>query len=221
MKKRIYCLLVLISVVFNSFSQATWVETNRITDWNSILKSGFYECKDNSLNGPNNNWFWGINVGYTGNDGSTWIRNSQIVFELQTNNMFFRTTNGKGIGAWAKVLHDQGDQKIKGNLAVAGKIDAKEIQVKVDAGADHVFYPEYELTNLSDLKSFVEENKHLPDIPSEKQMQKEGLNVNEFQIKLLQKIEELTLYIIKQDETINNQSQQIEHLNQRLNQINY
>ena len=46
---------------------------------------------------------------------------------------------------------------------------------------------------------FITENKQLPEIPSEQQMQTEGLNMNEFQIKLLQKIEELTLYVIQQE----------------------
>lgn len=82
-------------------------------------------------------------------------------------------------------------------LTVNGTIRSKEILVDVKAGADHVFHPEYALKELSEVKSYIDENKHLPDIPSESQMQKEGLNVNEFQIKLLQKIEELTLYVIQ------------------------
>lgn len=89
---------------------------------------------------------------------------------------------------------------------VAGTIKAREIKVEINAGADHVFNPNYNLKSLSELETFVKENKHLPEILSEKQMQEEGLNINEFQIKLLQKIEELTLYVIEQDKTIKAQS---------------
>lgn len=87
-------------------------------------------------------------------------------------------------------------------LDVRGTISATEVKVQVLTGADHVFNTNYDLKPLSEVKAFVEENKHLPEIPSEKHMQENGLNVNEFQIKLLQKIEELTLYVIKQDEEI-------------------
>lgn len=87
-------------------------------------------------------------------------------------------------------------------LDVRGTISAEEVKVQVLTGADHVFNTNYDLKPLSEVKAFVEENKHLPEIPSEKHMQENGLNINEFQIKLLQKIEELTLYVIKQDEEI-------------------
>ena len=186
-----------------------------ISDWNQIWKSGFYQS-NKGVNSPevtpnqDHDWYWGINIGHSDNKAD-YRYNGQILIanKYATPSLYFRSTDNAGFGIWAKVLHDQGEQKIKGNLAVAGKIDVKEIQVKVDAGADHVFGTDYKLINLSDLKSFVEENKHLPDIPSEKQMRKEGLNVNEFQIKLLQKIEELTLYMIKQQDEINELKLQI------------
>lgn len=84
-------------------------------------------------------------------------------------------------------------------LDVAGTIRAKEVKVEINAGADHVFNHKYDLKPLSDVEEFIKENKHLPEIPSEQQMQAEGLNMNEFQIKLLQKIVELTLYVIQQE----------------------
>lgn len=90
-------------------------------------------------------------------------------------------------------------------LDVRGTISAQEVKVQVLTGADHVFKSNYNLKSLSEIEAFVKENKHLPEIQSEKQMQEEGLNINEFQIKLLQKIEELTLYVIEQDKTIKEQ----------------
>ena len=52
------------------------------------------------------------------------------------------------------------------------------------------------------MEEFIKENKHLPEIASAKTMEKEGVNIGEFQIKLLQKIEELTLYVIQQNNKI-------------------
>ncbi|MBF0576822.1 hypothetical protein [Dysgonomonas sp. GY617] len=101
-------------------------------------------------------------------------------------------------------------------LDVRGTISAEEVKVQVLTGADHVFNSNYVLKPLSELEAFVKENKHLPEIPSEKQMQEEGLNMNEFQIKLLQKIEELTLYTIQQEKRLNEQQSLIEEQNERL-----
>lgn len=100
----------------------------------------------------------------------------------------------------------------KEKLDVAGTIRAKEVKIEINAGADHVFKEDYNLKTLSEVETFVKANKHLPEIQSEKQMQEEGLNINEFQIKLLKKIEELTLYVIEQDKTIKEQGKLIQTL---------
>ncbi|PXX94333.1 hypothetical protein DF185_23000, partial [Marinifilum breve] len=56
--------------------------------------------------------------------------------------------------------------------------------------------------DLKEVESFIEENKHLPDIPSEKEVLENGIAVGEMNAKLLQKIEELTLYVIEQNKEI-------------------
>jgi hypothetical protein len=87
-------------------------------------------------------------------------------------------------------------------LTVAGNINSREVKVSVDAGADFVFEKDYTLPSLQEVEKFVTENKHLPEIASAKEMQKEGINLSEMNIKLLQKIEELTLYVIEQNKRI-------------------
>ena len=87
-------------------------------------------------------------------------------------------------------------------LTVAGKIHSREVKVTVNAGADHVFKDDYPLPQLEKLEAFINENQHLPEIAPEKEMIENGVEVGEFQIKLLQKIEELTLYIINQQKEI-------------------
>lgn len=86
-------------------------------------------------------------------------------------------------------------------LDVNGTIRANEIIVNT-TGADFVFAEDYKLRPLSEVKAFIQENKHLPEIKSAQEMQENGVGINELQTQLLQKIEELTLYIIQQEERI-------------------
>ena len=104
-----------------------------------------------------------------------------------------------------------GTQSPKYKLDVAGTIRANEIIVNT-TGADFVFADDYQLRPLSEVKAFIEENKHLPEIKSAQEMQEEGVSVNELQTQLLQKIEELTLYLIQQEQTIQELRQQLEQL---------
>ena len=97
-------------------------------------------------------------------------------------------------------------------LAVEGKIGAREVVVTTDAWADFVFDSNYDLMSLSELDAFIKENKHLPEIPTTKEVAEQGVAVGEMNAKLLQKIEELTLYIIKQDKRIEAQNKRIEQL---------
>lgn len=88
-------------------------------------------------------------------------------------------------------------------LDVNGTIHANEIIVGTVSGADFVFAPTYSLLPLSELSAYIAANNHLPEIPSAAEMESNGVNVNELQILLLKKIEELTLYILQQDQRIN------------------
>jgi hypothetical protein len=96
-------------------------------------------------------------------------------------------------------------------LVVNGKIAAKEVQVTATP-SDFVFANNYPLKKLDEVESFIKQNKHLPDIPSGKEVEKNGYNVGEMQSKLLQKIEELTLYMIEQNKVIEKQQERIAKL---------
>lgn len=69
--------------------------------------------------------------------------------------------------------------------------------------ADFVFSPEYQLSDLKKLEEYINLNKHLPGIPSAKKVETDGYDIHELNIQLLEKIEQLTLYIIKQQKQIN------------------
>jgi len=84
---------------------------------------------------------------------------------------------------------------------VGGRVRANEVVVNTD-GADFVFEEGYNLTPLNELESFIKENKHLPEIASAKEVEENGVKLGEMNTKLLQKIEELTLYIIDQNKRI-------------------
>lgn len=86
-------------------------------------------------------------------------------------------------------------------LDVNGKIRANEVVVNT-SGADFVFAEDYKLNTLKEVESFVKSNKHLPGIASAAEMTENGMEVGELTKTLLQKVEELTLYIIEQQKQI-------------------
>jgi hypothetical protein len=113
-----------------------------------------------------------------------------------------------------------GTTKPSYKLDVCGTIRAKEIKVELSGGCDFVFKKDYKLMNLNELEEFVTTKQHLPEIASEKEMIEDGLNMKEFQMKLLQKIEELTLYTIAQNKELKKQSTIIEKQNQKFKILN-
>lgn len=76
-------------------------------------------------------------------------------------------------------------------------INAKEINVEMGHAADYVFDEEYDLKSLGEVEEYVKKNKHLPGIPSASEFKENGMNVSETSNLLLEKIEELTLYMIR------------------------
>jgi len=88
------------------------------------------------------------------------------------------------------------------DLSVNGNILAKEIKVKTDISVpDYVFEPEYSLRSLEEIEKYIKANKHLPEIPSAKQIKAEGMDLAEMNLLLLKKVEELTLHIIAQEKS--------------------
>jgi len=101
-------------------------------------------------------------------------------------------------------------------LAVAGNMIAVKVKVKAQNNwPDFVFAPSYKLPTLQQLETFIKENNHLPDIPSAKEVREHGIDLGDNQAKLLQKIEELTLYIIDQNKKLEAVQQQLKELQNR------
>ncbi|NML35819.1 hypothetical protein HHL17_01300 [Chitinophaga sp. G-6-1-13] len=97
-------------------------------------------------------------------------------------------------------------------LAVAGTITAQRVKVTATGWPDYVFHANYVLPALQEIKQYVNTYKHLPNIPAAAEVEKNGQDLGEMNKLLLQKVEELTLYIIQQQE-------QIAAMNERLKKV--
>ncbi len=108
-----------------------------------------------------------------------------------------------------------GTSNPKNKLSVNGTIWAKEVKVSLTDAADWVFEADYKLQPLAEVEAFIKRNKHLPEMPSADEFRANDMKVSEMTNKLLQKIEELTLYAIeqnKQNEILKNRLEKLEQL---------
>lgn len=127
---------------------------------------------------------------------------------VDSTNMNLVTTGSVGIGT-TNLTH---------KLAVKGTIRANE--VIVDTGwADYVFAEDYDLAPLSEVEAHIEENGHLPNIPSASDVATNGVSLGEMQSLLLVKIEELTLHQIRQEKLLVTQRIEIENLKKHVSEI--
>ena len=98
-------------------------------------------------------------------------------------------------------------------LAVKGNIHAEEVKVDLSVpGPDYVFKEGYDLKSLEEVQNHIKEHGHLPNIPSAKYMETNGIDLGEMNMKLLEKIEELTLYTLQQQKQINQLQEEINKL---------
>ena len=127
--------------------------------------------------------------------------------------MTLKTNGNIGIGTTSP------DEK----LTVNGKIHATEIKVDLNVPApDYVFEDDYQLPKLRDIQNYIAKNKHLPEVPSAKEMEKNGINLSDMNMLLLKKVEELTLHLIEKDVQIKyllKRDQKLEFLNEKLKQL--
>ena len=178
-----------------------------------------------TLYGPNTSWGGLLQVGGNG-------RQSGIATVVATNgnlhldskdaystyinhysggNTFINTNSGSvGIGTTATGTH---------KLAVEGTIGARKVMVETGSWSDFVFAPDYVLKDLDQVATFIKTNGHLPDVPSEKEVIENGIDLGDMDATLLQKIEELTLYTIAQEKKIKaleKENEEIDDLKARL-----
>lgn len=104
-------------------------------------------------------------------------------------------------------------------LEVNGTIRSKKVKVEATGWPDYVFASNFQLRPLSEVASFINENQHLPEVPSANEIEKEGLDLGAMDATLLKKVEELTLYTIDQEKRIKKQDELINVLLKRLEKL--
>ncbi len=136
------------------------------------------------------------------------MRNGIIDAEFKNSgNILLNNTGNVGIGMGTTPIPDGA------KLAIGGKVVCKEVEVTLTGLPDFVFNDNYKLRPLYEVESFIKENKHLPDVPCEAEVLEKGLNVGEMNATLLQKVEELTLYMInlqKENDALKTRVDQLE-----------
>lgn len=161
---------------------------------------------------------------YIGNNGTNVAaiasNNSDLTFGRDLSGVYseyIRVQNGTGnvgIGTLSTGSH---------KLAVEGSIGAREIKVQANGWSDFVFKKEYNLPTLKEVENHIIKKGHLKDIPSAKEVEENGIYLGEMDSRLLQKIEELTLYTISQEKQLKTQNSKIQKLekeNKSLKKIN-
>jgi hypothetical protein len=180
-----------------SVKTTTGIATGKPIVWEaSLRKDGFFSA---DLTGPTLE-FYAIRKGGGYHAPLLLKSNGDIILAGAQN-----ATNGNvGIGT----------TDTKGyKLAVNGDAMFTKIKVKTyGSWPDFVFEPAYELPALSAVSAFISQHKHLPDMPSAEEVHEQGLDLAEMNKKLLQKVEELTLYILKQDAQLKQHEQEIRQM---------
>ncbi|MGF7073838.1 hypothetical protein [Mucilaginibacter sp. 3215] len=188
---------------------------------------------------PNANLSFKDVSGDTGNSGLTWFSGAPLRYGIYKTTGSWTSPNYQQIAiAWdTGILLDPGSNFGKSyveviggglhvtsggvaigtqtmptgyKLAVNGGAIATSVTVKLNSQwPDYVFKPAYQLPSLTEVKSYIDQNQHLPEIPSAEEIAKEGLNLGEMNKLLLKKVEELTLYLIEKDQIIKEQQKKL------------
>lgn len=156
---------------------------------------------------------------------SKWTGNSSSYTEIHSNGsgQYLRQIANNGTTqSWIiRGYANSGVQAIfnSGGINVNGTVKAKEVNVTASGWPDYVFRPEYKLMPLNEVEAFIQENGHLPNIPSEAEVMENGVQLGELNASLLKKIEELTLYTISQEKRLESQQEMMGLLIERLERI--
>lgn len=198
------------NVGIGTTAPANKLEITATVDNQSGLR--FTKLKSNSSTSPANNV--ALSVDANGDvilvpsalAASAWKTASNVVSQTDTSQRIV-------IGAMPSSL--PGNYK----LYVSNGILAERVKVAVrtsDKWADYVFSPSYRVKPLEEVEAFVRLHKHLPGVPSAEQVVREGLDVAEMNATLLEKIEELTLHVIRQEKLLVRQARELQELKKRL-----
>jgi hypothetical protein len=235
----IYLIKSVIICCFLSFGSNIFAQTY-IHDQDLTYTTGTFTLKtptkhfDHLSLGAGGGFYMGFKAGLPGSFGWQTIQD-------QTGNWFFRNSNRAmlweyghwnqmwtlkmsnnnptplGSVTWKNLMTIQGDGVDE--MKFCGTIWGRKVKVDAGGWCDYVFQPDYSLMPLWELNAFIKFNKHLPDVPSEKEILRDGIDVGEMQKIHMKKIEELTLYAIKQSEEVAQLNTKVQTLEARVLQM--
>ncbi|MCE7990557.1 MAG: hypothetical protein HEP71_01200 [Roseivirga sp.] len=136
------------------------------------------------------------------------------LFTASTARMYISDQGDVGIGT----VTPTAKLEVDGNALFQGKIESTKVRVSTTPQGgwpDYVFEPEFKLRPLSEVEAFVKDNKHLPEVPSAKEVEANGIDLGNMDATLLKKVEELTLYMIEMDKKL----KKLEEENQELKKL--
>ncbi len=216
-------------------NDAATIRVGKEADWMSAANEDSFMSFYTRLNGSNQERF---RVDSSGNFGIGTTAPSDVLHLSSEGDTNLRLESSNG--AYTKLNQDGGRFRfhseshsniltlVNGNgfvgigtvspqheLAVDGTVQAKEVIVET-GWSDFVFEDGYALRSLQEVESHIEEHGHLPDVPSAAVVESQGLSVGEAQKIMMQKIEELTLYMIEKDKQLAAHQAKIEELEARL-----
>lgn len=186
----------------NNFKNNLWIVRNSAgNDWTTARLHDGISIDISFLNPQTNTRTWWERD--PNQDVQSWGTSANTYMEIVQGNVAIGTLDPKGY-----------------KLAVNGSVIATSMTVKLNsAWPDYVFKPTYQLPSLTEVKTYIDQNQHLPEIPSAQEIAKDGQNLGEMNKLLLKKVEELTLYLIEKDKELHNQQQQITQLNKQFKKI--
>jgi hypothetical protein len=197
---------------------------NTISFWSSLINFGI---APSTCNGDQAGTF---NFG----GGNVWVRDTLVISSYNTSSGpkflvpsgYRFAVNGSALFKDKVIIGDY-SSFTKGfpasyNLYVAGGILTEKVRVAVKTSsdwADYVFANDYKLMPLQEVENFVKQNNHLPNVPSAQEVVDQGIDIAKMDAKLLEKIEELTLYIIEQNKKIEAQGKILQEQNARIHSL--
>lgn len=184
------------TVRFDNYKNNATEDYVLATDVNGVLKLKTVTATSSS------GWSLGGNASTTSTQFLGTTDAKPLIFKTNNNEALRITPGGQvGIGT-TYVTTNFSDPDPNYKLFVEGYIKARKVKVDQATWADYVFSPTYHLPSLKEVEEYIKQHKHLPDVPSEKEVQSNGIDLSENQAILLKKIEELTLYVIQQQKEI-------------------
>ena len=136
--------------------------------------------------------------GISGDHGFSVFKDDTHLFEIKQNGQVLIGTNQPATNF---------------KLSVDGKIASEEVLVELSGSwPDYVFKPEYQLLSLNEVEDHIATKGHLPGIPSAREIEAQGVHIGEMNRILVEKIEELTLYLLQHQQQIDQQQKQIDEL---------